>query len=897
MRYRIDTDPFESQQPKVEFMENLSGPVHTHKPSVWNMREATEKEVFITSLKICADFPDSEAVLKAAYEDFEKFLEISGCCEGDDFVFRTVHSRVMAEESYRITVSENECLIESADTEGIRRALFYIEDEMHRREGTFLPFGVIFRYAVIKRRISRGFLNPHYCPGCEGELEDDTEYYTDDYLNRLAHDGVNGLWVQERLRVIVPSDIIPEYGRNGKQRVERLNRLIQRCKRYGIKVYLEGIEPASTLQNPELKNHPDLFGQSFGDEYTFCASTEKGKKYIEESITRLFEMLPDLAGIINISVGEAISNCASLDTPLTCPHCLALGLDKAQVLANCEREISLAMRRVKPQAEHISWAYGMRMWKEEDMKKYFDIRSSKAVSMINFEDLGEAQQLGKIRTAMDYWLSYTGPGKIFRKAAETGKKRNTPVYAKLQVCSSHEVSTVPYVPVPGILYDKYKYMHENNVSGAMYCWYFGNFPSMMNKAAGELAFAPFFTSKDKFLKHLGGIYWGKDCEKAAEAYNLFEKGYSNYPVSMTFEWHGPMGDAPVWPLHLEPVDLPISRSYKLMNMVGSDRIGEAMLMGHTHEEILELCRRMSDNWAKGEAMLSELDGRGDYRRKEQQYVASALAVLFNSGTNIIRFYDLRNKLAFSGKNEGEILEKMRQIVIAEIENSTRLISLCEKDKRLGYHCEAMGFKFFPEKLHWRIGLLKEMLENEFKVVEERINKKRLPLPFCYGLAEESHRYVTEAEKIEDAPWETFAEDPQTAIRIAETEKSFVVQIRKEAYTDILIKPEMKMFHPYVNMKISREGLSFEESHGYGLFDEKEAVELSKWKVECEENICTVTFDKKSFWENKPEVFRLDVSVDGKHWEKGDRFYYRLIFGNFSPDSYVFIIPRGKEALK
>lgn len=904
MRYRIDTDPFETKQPPMEFGEYLWGPMHEKKPPVWNMREAAENEVYISKAQIKADFPDGEGLLETAYEDFKEFLSVNECGDGD-YCFETVLNVLMKEESYRITVSETECKIESADTEGIRRALFYIEDEMARREGLFLPKGEIYRYAVVKKRISRGFLNPHYCPGCDGELEDDTEYYPDGYLNRLAHDGVNGIWVQERIRVIATSEIIPEYGQNGEERVARLNRLIERCKRYGIKVYLESIEPSSTFQNPDLNNHPEVLGQPWGGEYyTFCASTDAGKAYIWESVRKLFELCPGLAGIVNISVGEAISNCASLDEDLTCPHCLEKGYTKGQVLANCENEIAKAMHSVKPEAELISWTYGIRGWKKSDIEEYLDVRQEDSVTMMNFEDWGEAVQLGKVRHARDYWLSYTGPGKIMEMAAEAGIRRNTPVYAKLQVCSSHEVSTVPYVPVPGILYDKYKYMHENNVTGALYCWYFGNFPSMMNKAAGELAFAPFFPAKDEFLKHIAGIYWGSNAEKVASAYNLFEEGYSNYPVSMTFEWHGPMGDGPVWPLHLEVVDLPISRSYKLMNMVGSDRLGETMLMGHTYDEALELCQRMSEKWAEGEKLLSALDDKNNPKSIEDKSVASALDVLFRSGTNIIKFYDLRHKLAFLDVDKTAVLNEMQKIAVEEIENSKKLIKLCDADKRLGYHCEAIGFKYFPEKLEWRIGLLEELLETEFPAVQKRIDEGKLPLPFCYGLGEDSHRYVTKSCDINDADWESFmfddgGADNETRIRVSEDSDSFTVQLEADKGSTIKIKPEFRMFHPYVTSIIENGKFRFYDTSSYGLFEDRMDREMAKWNVDINttdgKDIITIKLLKAELLGKQNLPFRLAVECKNgeriSNWEKGDRYYGRLIFGNFSPDSYVFVIPK------
>ena len=327
MNFEHNKDPFKDHQPEIEFLDELHGPVHTELPAHWNRRLAAEGEIAIRSALLLADFPDPEEVLETAYSDFTEFLELAGvktersnhfhAADGEHIettcgvCFRTAPDPSMRQEAYRITVTAGGCLIESADTEGIRRALYYLEDEMCRREGNFLPLGEIYRYAVIKTRISRGFLNPHYGLDVDGELSDDTEYYSDNYLSRLAHAGINSLWTQEQFRVLLPSKVIPEYGWDSEARIGRLNRLIRRCKRYGIKVYLEGVEPASTYANPALWKHPEILGQYSGDMRAFCASTKAGRAYIRESFAKLFELAPDLAGMVNITVGESESNCAS----------------------------------------------------------------------------------------------------------------------------------------------------------------------------------------------------------------------------------------------------------------------------------------------------------------------------------------------------------------------------------------------------------------------------------------------------------------------------------------------------------------------------------------------------------------------------------------------------------
>ena len=69
------------------------------------------------------------------------------------------------------------------------------------------------------------------------------------------------------------------------------------------------------------------------------------------------------------------------------------------------------------------------------------------------------------------------------------------MFAKMQVCCSHEIASVPYIPTPGIIFKKFAAAHALGVTGVMECWYFGNYPSLMSKAAGELAFENDFSDE------------------------------------------------------------------------------------------------------------------------------------------------------------------------------------------------------------------------------------------------------------------------------------------------------------------------------------------------------------------------------------------------------------------
>jgi hypothetical protein len=162
--------------------------------------------------------------------------------------------------------------------------------------------------------------------------------------------------------------------------------------------------------------------------------------------------------------------------------------------------------------------------------------------------------------------------------ARVAKKAGKRIYAKMQVCSSHEISTVPYIPAPGILFDKYGAARELGVTGIMECWYFGNYPSLMNRASTELSYIESFTDKRAFLVELASRIYGRSrAEEVASAWEAFEEGYSNYPTNIMFSYYGPMHDGIVWPLHVKQVFKSMPRSWKPDNFPAGDAIGEALV--------------------------------------------------------------------------------------------------------------------------------------------------------------------------------------------------------------------------------------------------------------------------------------------------------------------------------
>lgn len=908
MRITSIPDPFLENQPEITFTKDLSSPVHTSKPPRWNTVSAGEGEVDFSKVNLKIDFEDE--LLETAYDDFKRFLEISdiGLCE-EGTTIKVTKGETECFEAYKILVDQSGCTIVAADTEGIRRALVFVEDEMLRREASVLKIGEIKRKPHITARVSRCYFTAASCTANEekeNELCDDIDYYPDEYLNRLAHDGINALWLGATMRFLVKHPLIPEYGKDADKRIAKLKEVVAKCKRYGIKIYLFGIDPASSYQNPDFLNHPEMHNDSNTGKLKFvCPSTESGYRYMREAIQSIFRSVPDLAGFINLSAGESMSHCASSGL-LTCKRCIENYGTMGKTLAAVEKILADAIFEVNPNAEYISWTYAQRGWPKADTIESCNCRDKKVKHLANFEDHTRVNQLGKDRIATDYWLSFAGPGQLFETCLDINKKRGIDTWAKIQVCSSHEISTVPYVPVPALLYEKYKYMYENQIHGVMQCWFFGNYPCLMNKAAGELAFEPFFQSKEEFLTHLAGIYWGRDAKTVAKAWDLFTEGYKNFPVGVMFEWYGPMQDSPVAPLHLKPVDRTLASTWLLKEMSGGDRIGDCLLNSHTIDEAVTLTNEMIKLWGEGFDTLSALDCFDNKNRTEQINIAKAIGLIFESGRDTFRFYELRRKLGIGEGDPKQVLDEMRKIVEREIEISSLLIPLCQEDNRIGYHSEAHGFKLFPKKLKWRIEKLHELLSTEFVEVEERIDKGLTPLEYYYGKEPDSRVYEIKSSDINNAPWLPFVDangdqTQNTLVRIASKDGRHTIQFCIKGGGAILLQPEFSMFFLKAPMTFENGKMSIKLSknaNSYGLFEEGYDEWISKFEVnyqkEGEKEYYTLSYRAEEVGSTEKEPFRFIAKRSGTYTEataKAEKIIPCLGIGPIAPEQFLFVIPR------
>ena len=887
-------DPFFDRQPAPGFVEDLSSPVHAHAPlGFGNRKNARKGEASALGIYLKNEFPDGKTLLETAYADFSAFISVTGI-GGSLYPLSFVKAAVSGKESFLLTVREDGVTVTAEETEGVRRALVYIEEEMTKREGAFLPLGEIQRRPYIKTRMTRGFFSPtNRAPKFGDELLDDVDYYPDEYLNRLAHNGTNGLWIYTSFRALIDTSVFEQNKAEVAARMEKLSRVVERCARYGVKVFIFAIEPLG-ISPEEAVMHPELIGGKISNgKHPICLRQPAAQEYVIDAVEKLFRTVPALGGYISITAGERTTTCPSVLGFKSCPRCgkysrgenLAFGVDM----------IKEGIRRAGTGAEFISWTYGHRYWSDADVKEYVRKAPTDVCLMQNFEDGGIHMQLGKPRIAWDYWLSYVGPCDKFILTAEEAKKRGIEMWAKMQVCNSHELATVPYIPVPGILYDKYKRARELGTTGIMECWYFGNYPSQMSRASGALSFLDSFESKEAFLLDFAARMYGESRARSiAAAWHAFEDGYRNYPTNVMFNYYGPMHDGVVWKLQLLPKNNPLSRTWLLPDVPDGDRIGECLFRGHTLDEAITLAGCIKDGFQKGISLL-ELPESNEFFT-----LAHALGILFSSGYNILSFYRLRAALGKGEGNAKQILAKMRTLVLDEIENSKKMIVLCRQDSRLGYHSEAEGFKFFPEKLSDRIEWLKTLLSEEFPVVEQRMEEGKQPLGYYYAEGEESYRIGSGEITLDD----------KRSFRVDMTAEGVCTTVVCPLGENVTINYEFDLFMPECGIIVSEHPMS---SHGesldayppgiglassatshQSLFGDSIAAELAKHRLEREVREDGVLYRvytavPKEKWDRKTAI-KLRITVGGKKWIASADPVITLGKTDAVADEYGFLIP-------
>ena len=726
-----------NQGTPLPFAEELAAPLHTESILDRN-RELRRDEVgFAAGYRLLLNVRETSS-LQTAICDFRSFMK--NCLEVPDlpnsgYTFSVAMNDEVAAataESFSLDIGQSGCRISASDINGIRRALIYLEDEMSIRRFPALPLKTVARSPSVKLRISRSPL-ASYRFGTGWELDKQNDAYPEEYLNKMAHCGINAIWVAGILRELVHSKVLPEMT-VPETRLELLAKLVKKAEYYGIKVYFFCIEPRiQDERDPVFQAHPEIRGSKWGNYgRTICTSHPLVLEYIQEVTAELFRKAPGLGGMINLFRGERTTACCSPPPPLVgsdpkdptkgrpadyvkpCPGCAKLAMEDIY----CAELASFltGMRSVSDDTRLIAWNYGhnqMDLNKKILAKIHPDI-----IFLDTFEHDGKKQICGKTRTIDEYAISYVGPSDPFRELNNQARKYDKSLFAKIQLGATYETPSMPYVPVPTSAYRKFKWMAKHNINGVMQSWIIGGFPSVMHKAAGEAAFAPLEKDETAFLRRLAAIEWGeKQADTVCQAWKIFFKAYDLYPFSSPIFYFGPIAKSPAYHLYLEPQG-DIAKPYNWgltrdRNPQPYEDNLQRWLGSFTVEEIITSFRNLAGIWQKGLTLLQKAAAYFPVRSPQARElaVATALQLQFCSAANVFEFYQLRETLGTESKKKErtDLYQQLRRIAKDDIRLAQAMKPLLQIEPSIGYQAEMQCYSFSIPLLDAKIEQVNKML--------------------------------------------------------------------------------------------------------------------------------------------------------------------------------------------
>ncbi len=694
----------------------------------WQEIPLAGEETASGKIQIRAEFPDSEGCLDSAY-DFLKRLK------SPPLKVVTRRESTGCFEEYTFSTEPGLCIVTAHDTEGIRRGIYKVAELLRESVPSQWPVKTERNRPFFRLRIGRYRFGSQKYPGSTYELDEEADFYPDAFLDRLASEGINAVWFNApSLAEFSLTSWYPENAEKKRKLYAKLQDNVNRCRRYGIRIlpYLV-IPEAWAFDAPLLQKFPDMAGPDLYGRKFFCPAFD-GKKYLFETFHQLFSEVKNLGGFLVIVQGEGAAICPELLSygAISCQS--KCGLAPGEIFAELIRTLFEGIRSAAPEAEMVAWFYLPFAGAPED---YLDdalrLSPQGVIYQYNAESGSSPLQLGRHRTIGDYWQCITEPSPAFRKFAGMATKYGQRLSAKIQVGTSHEVGSVPYVPVPALTYQKYRALHALGTTDVMQVWGTGGTPGMMNFAAGRLAFTDFSkVSEKQFLHELASTLWGRMlANEVAEAWQVLSKAFQNYPYSNMIQYFGPVADGVNWPLCAYPARTQLLPTWSLNEgKISGDNICEC-LENHSLDEAVTLFHILSDQWSCGAEIFRGIARRNRLNTIQKREIVriEALEIHFSTSYRIMKFYQLRRQVFAS--EDLACIPEMRRLVSEEMTARRKMLRLIELDPVLGYNPEACGFKYDRTSIEHGLISLEQTLSDLDRM--EQGDLAHPPVKFTYAL--------------------------------------------------------------------------------------------------------------------------------------------------------------------
>jgi hypothetical protein len=550
------------------------------------------------------------------------------------------------------------------------------------------------------------------------------------YLSALREQGYDSVWLNCRFRDAVPSKLFP---RVGDKPLAALGRFVEHAGRCGIRVFLLLHEPQGfPADDPFWRKHPDLRGHTLpclesslpGAFCSLCSSTPAVQEYLEEGAYKLFRSAPGLGGVIMITASEYPSHCYShypirqkqftdpniarwAEAPFTCPRCR--DRSPVDVVSELIALVRGGARRAAPDAEIIAHTWSWYILEPDPQPALIGRLPADVILLSDWERGGAKEVCGRRYPVDEYSFSYTGPSPRFKAHLRLAKRRGIRMMAKIQTNVTHELASVPYLPLPHALAKTMTRMRRLGVSSYLASAPFGGNLSPMSALAGMMSRAPQLSASLAVRRLAAQEYGGAAASAVCHAWRRFYQAWRHYPFSIPFLYYSPLNYALAWPLSLRAQRVssiagyqPLPRDGKGFLKVGDNL--ETWLKPFGPRIALRALQAMHREWQEGVDILTDAAKLEPENKPLQRELGLArhIGLSIESVAHIIRFY-------VALRRRSRETESVRGILQAELNATREDLPLVIADARLGFHPEAQTRLYSPLDLKHRIAVIKESL--------------------------------------------------------------------------------------------------------------------------------------------------------------------------------------------
>jgi len=522
-------------------------------------------------------------------------------------------------------------------------------------------------------------------------LEDSQASFPDGYLRRLAAVGVRGTWLQGVLYKLAPFPWDPARSEDWEQRQQALGALARRTREQGIGLWLYLNEPRA-MPLSFFEKHPELKGVTEGDYATLCTSVPEVRAWIRESVASICRAAPDLAGIFTISASENLTHCWSHFQGQGCARCAAAGAP--EVVAALHEAIAAGMADAGSRARLVAWDWG---WQDDWVESLVQ-RLPRQAALMSVSEWNLPLNRGGVAVSVgEYALSAIGPGPRAERHWNLARTAGLSCFAKLQLGTTWELGSVPYLPVPALVAEHAERLRARHLDGFMLGWTLGGCPSPNLEVFSRMMDHPDL-SPEQALRAVAADRFGETAaDLTVQAWQRISAAFRNYPYNFSLLYNGPQHMGPAAPLWETPT------GYRA-TMVGFPYDDVPAWLGpYPADTFVTLMEQTAEGFEQGaglmEQALSEME-RGpndtDHRNalEAEVRVIRACGLHFRSVARQVRFYQARDRLLRVKRPEdlAATFRELRDLAAMERNCARALYGIQRQDSRIGY--EATNHYFY-----------------------------------------------------------------------------------------------------------------------------------------------------------------------------------------------------------